>query len=161
MIVLGIDPGRNQGWALLEFGAEIEYLDSGTRVAPQNVVGDDLLLWSSQFGNCVGCCDAVVVESGFSGPNRKTALQLAEIRGAIKLAAQQRKLDLCSVAPGEIKHCVAGRGNAKKHEVAAALHTVGIKNLPSKQFGEDESDAIAVAYTYCRYCQDAITEGKA
>jgi Holliday junction resolvasome RuvABC endonuclease subunit len=62
--------------------------------------------------------------------------------------------------PGEIKQAVTGFSKAKKLAVAQQLigtqrKIVGLPTDIAKR-GEDETDAIAIAYCYCNLCLNQV-----
>jgi crossover junction endodeoxyribonuclease RuvC len=87
--------------------------------------------------------NVMAVESVFTALNMRTALRLAEVRGVVLLAAEQRGIPVRSYSPREVKACVAGYGQADKKQmqmmVRAQLHMAEIPE-PS-----DAADALAVA----------------
>lgn len=87
--------------------------------------------------------DAVAIESVFAALNRKTALQLAEVRGVILLAAAQNGVPVHSYAPREVKANVTGYGQADKRQVQQMVRALlGLRQAPEPA---DASDALAVA----------------
>ena len=87
--------------------------------------------------------DAVAVESVFTALNVRTAIQLAEVRGVVLLAAAQASIPTHSYSPREVKACVAGYGAASKDQVQQMVSaTLGLRERPEPA---DASDALAVA----------------
>ena len=87
--------------------------------------------------------DAVAVESVFTALNMRTAIQLAEVRGVVLLAAAQASIPSHSYSPREVKACVAGYGAASKDQVQQMVRaTLGLRERPEPA---DASDALAVA----------------
>jgi crossover junction endodeoxyribonuclease RuvC len=87
--------------------------------------------------------DAVAVESVFTALNVRTAIQLAEVRGVVLLAAAQASVPSHSYSPREVKACVAGYGAASKDQVQQMVSaTLGLRERPEPA---DASDALAVA----------------
>jgi crossover junction endodeoxyribonuclease RuvC len=87
--------------------------------------------------------DAVAVESVFTALNVRTAIQLAEVRGVVLLAAAQANVPSHSYSPREVKACVAGYGAASKDQVQQMVSaTLGLRERPEPA---DASDALAIA----------------
>lgn len=87
--------------------------------------------------------DAVAVESVFTALNMKTALELAEVRGVVLLAAAQRNIPVHSYAPREVKASVAGYGHATKQQMQLMVRAMlGMTVTPEPS---DAADALAVA----------------
>lgn len=90
---------------------------------------------------------AAAVETPFSGRNPRSALVLAEARGAILAALGRAGLAVASYAPAAVKTAVVGTGNADKHQVVfMVVRLLGLATPPS----QDAADAIAVALTHLR-----------
>lgn len=87
--------------------------------------------------------DAFAMETLFFSKNVKTALQVAEARGAIILTAAQAGLPLYEYSPQEVKIAVTSVGNADKRQVIAMVER--LVTLPPQKRLDDEYDAIAVA----------------
>lgn len=87
--------------------------------------------------------DAVALEGLFFSTNKKTALAVAEARGAVLAAIGSTNLPVAEFSPGQIKVSVTGYGSADKKAIA---HMVPLLvTLPPKKRLDDELDAIAVA----------------
>ena len=89
--------------------------------------------------------DVVAMESLFFGKNQKTALGVAEARGAILIAITEKNLPLYEYKPAEIKSAVTGFGNSDKKSVIKLIPLL-IK-IDKKIKEDDEYDAVAVALT--------------
>lgn len=89
--------------------------------------------------------DVVALETLFFSNNQKTAMHVAETRGALLFAITDAGIPVQQYAPQEVKVAVAGSGRGSKDDVAHMLHR--LLSLPSKKMRDDEYDAIAVALT--------------
>jgi len=85
----------------------------------------------------------VAVESVFTALNVKTALRLAEVRGVVMLAAAQRRVEVHSYSPREVKACVAGYGNAGKEQMQLMVRAM--LEMSETPEPPDAADALAVA----------------
>jgi crossover junction endodeoxyribonuclease RuvC len=95
--------------------------------------------------------DAVAVESVFTALNAKTALQLAEVRGVVLLAAAQASIPAFGYSPREVKANVAGYGAASKQQVqqmVGSLLRLAVIPQPA-----DAADALAVALCHAYLSQ--------
>ena len=90
--------------------------------------------------------DCMALEKLYFTKNQKTAMHVAEVRGALLQVAAERDLPVFEYGPGEIKSAVAGSGRADKKQMAAMLHLL-IKIERSIQY-DDEYDAIAIGVTH-------------
>ena len=61
--------------------------------------------------------DAVAIEKLFFNSNQKTAIQVAEARGVILLAAQKAGVSISEYTPLQVKQAVTGYGQAQKPQV--------------------------------------------
>lgn len=86
--------------------------------------------------------DRLAIETLFFSANVKSALGVAEARGAILAAAGKASLPVQEFSPQEVKLAVTGYGAANKAAVARMIpHLI---TLPLKKRLDDELDAIAV-----------------
>jgi len=90
--------------------------------------------------------EALALETLFFAKNAKTALKVAEVRGAILSQALRDKLSVLELSPGEIKIAVCGNGAADKKSVIKMVQI--ILNLPKEKKFDDEYDAIAIGLAY-------------
>ncbi|MDD3531648.1 MAG: crossover junction endodeoxyribonuclease RuvC [Candidatus Pacebacteria bacterium] len=89
--------------------------------------------------------DLLAIETLFFGINKKTALGVAEARGAILAAAGTAAVPVREYSPQQIKLAVAGHGGADKTAVAHMIPR--LLSLPEKKRLDDELDAIAIGIT--------------
>ena len=90
--------------------------------------------------------DAVAMEKLYFSANQKTAMRVAEVRGALINAASGAGLEVFEYTPGEVKSAAAGYGSADKKAVARMLHA--LMKIEKKIEHDDEYDAIAIAVTH-------------
>ena len=89
---------------------------------------------------------ALALENLFLTNNQKTAMRVAEVRGALIYLAAKHNLELFEYTPLEIKLAVTGYGKSSKDEVAAMLkHLV---DLPDGRRLDDEYDAVAIGLAH-------------
>lgn len=86
--------------------------------------------------------DALAIESLFFSINKKTAIGVAEARGAILAAAGQASLTVFEFTPQQVKLAVTGHGGAEKDAVMRMVPR--LISLPIRARLDDEIDAIAV-----------------
>jgi crossover junction endodeoxyribonuclease RuvC len=89
--------------------------------------------------------DIIALEEVFFEKNAKTAMQIAEVRGALMYIAASKKLAIQHYSPGEVKIAVTGYGRGTKKDIA--LMVPKLLALPSRKRLDDELDAIAVGIT--------------
>lgn len=83
------------------------------------------------------------LETLFFSTNKKTALAVAEARGAVLAAAGAHGLTVREFSPAQVKLAVTGYGSADKKAMERMIpHLIA---LPPKKRLDDEFDAIAAA----------------
>ena len=151
MKVLGIDPGYGRcGVALVEKvnGREILLYSDCIETSSKDEFGDRLAAVAD------GCArlmrehapDCVAMERLYFTTNQKTAMKVAEVRGALLNTAALAGLSVFEYTPGQIKSASAGYGGADKAAVARMLHALLKINKVIKY--DDEYDAIAIGVTH-------------
>jgi crossover junction endodeoxyribonuclease RuvC len=88
---------------------------------------------------------AVALEEVFFDKNVKTAMQVAEVRGALMYIAAIRDLQAYHYTPGQVKIAVTGYGGSDKRAIAAMVPKI-LRISEGKRL-DDELDAIAVGIT--------------
>jgi crossover junction endodeoxyribonuclease RuvC len=140
--VIAIDPGYDRiGIAVL---AGDTLVHSECFVPETKEFEERLLAISKRIRELVRECEprALAMETLFFSKNVKTALQVAEARGAIILTAKEMDVPLFEYSPQAVKIAVTSVGNADKKQVIAMIEKL-ITLKPRKRF-DDEYDAIAV-----------------
>lgn len=89
--------------------------------------------------------ECIALEEVFFEKNAKTAMQVAEVRGALMYIAAARGLTVHHYSPGEVKIAVTGYGASTKS--AIALMIPKLLSLSPRTRLDDELDAIAVGIT--------------
>lgn len=151
MKVLAIDPGYGRcGVAVLEkSGAKdiLLYSDCIETHAKQEftarlhaVVSECERLMKAHAPDCLA------MEKLYFSKNQKTAMRVAEVRGALLHMAGAASLAVFEYTPGEIKSASTGYGSADKTAVARMLHT--LLKIEKQIRHDDEYDAIAVGVTH-------------
>ena len=118
MKILGIDPGLSKtGIAILSREKDnkrlswelLEYKKGEKR----------LLKYFQSLKNIIEKekPDNIVIESTFRGPNTKTLIKVAELRGVYLLLTQMKNLSIQEFSPREIKQSVTGSGASSKKQV--------------------------------------------
>lgn len=90
--------------------------------------------------------DALAMEKLFFNSNQKTAMQVAEVRGAILHAAASAGIPIAEYTPGQIKSATTGFGKADKKQITQMLHM--LLKIEKEVTLDDEYDAIAVGITH-------------
>jgi crossover junction endodeoxyribonuclease RuvC len=151
MRILGIDPGYDRlGIAILE-----KTLDGKTSVLFSECFTTDRK--DEHFMRLRAICERVghvihewapellAIEMLYFSKNQKTALQVAEARGALLAICASHGLSVREFQPAEIKIAMTGYGKADKRAVFDMV--TRLIKLPHETTSDDEIDAIAVALT--------------
>lgn len=85
----------------------------------------------------------MAVEKLFFTTNQKTAIDVAQARGVILLAARQHGVEIAEYTPLQVKSAVVGYGKAVKSQVMEMTRM--ILHLPEIPKPDDTADALAIA----------------
>lgn len=148
MIILGIDPGfERMGCAILEKSPAGEKLIYSTCLISSRSDAHEkrLLYLAGGLKKIIRDFkpDTMAVEKLFFTANQKTALKVAEARGAALLLAAENNLKVVELTPLEVKMAMTGYGRAEKDQVKKMVSAV--LKLDKMPQSDDEIDAIAVA----------------
>ncbi len=148
MIILGIDPGyATVGYGIVEYrGNSFTTLDYGAIITPPHTEFDSRLLTiHNEFSRLITMFkpDAVAIEELFFNKNTKTAIAVAQARGAIMLSCAIADVKTYGYTPLQVKQGVVGYGKADKNQVQQM--TKLILNLPAVPKPDDTADALAIA----------------
>lgn len=95
------------------------------------------------------------VETLFFSSNQKTAMRVAEVRGALLFAARDAGLRIMEINPMQIKLSVTGDGKSDKAQMIKMIQLItGI----SKKARDDEYDAIATGISFHALYRSSITK---
>jgi crossover junction endodeoxyribonuclease RuvC len=87
--------------------------------------------------------EAVSIEELFFAANVRTAIIVAQARGAAILATAESRVDVVEYTPLQIKKAVTGRGRAPKQQIQRMVATLlGLKETPRP---DHAADALAAA----------------
>lgn len=90
--------------------------------------------------------DVLAMERLFFNTNQKTAMHVAEVRGAILRAAHAYGIAAHEYTPAQVKSATTGSGRADKKQVIAMMHL--LVSIAKPITHDDEYDAIAVGITH-------------
>lgn len=158
MKVLAIDPGYGRcGMAIVSKDGQREQLIFSTCV--ETSPSSDFTLRLAQVVNeCERLLQeyapqALALEKLFITKNQKTAMRVAEVRGALINAAAQRGIAVFEYTPGQVKNAAAGWGGADKAAVTKMLHV--LLKIDKNIKHDDEYDAIAIGLTHLAWSRGA------
>lgn len=148
MRILGIDPGyATIGYGIIEYdnfrfktiayGAVITTPD---RSFPDRLcdIYNDICTLIDKFKP-----DCMSIEKLYFNTNTTTAIDVAQARGVIMLAARTVGTDIYEYTPLQVKQSITGYGRAEKHQVMEMVKT--LLQLDSVPKPDDTADALAIA----------------
>lgn len=149
MRILAIDPGYDRlGVAVLEGSSSRPILIWSDCLSPDKGTASERLSFvSSSVSSAIKkySPDILAIETLFFSVNKKTAIKVAEARGAILAAAGLKSVPVIEFSPQQIKLAVTGHGGADKKSIARMVPLLLV--LPKRKRLDDELDAIAIGIT--------------
>ncbi len=152
MIVLGIDPG----YAIVGCGV-VEYQRNHFRVLAYGAITTQAHTpFNERIEKIFDEADelikkyrpeAMAIEKLFFNTNQKTAIDVAQARGALVLAAQKNGVPIFEYTPLQVKQSVVGYGRAEKKQVQEMTRVMlNLEKIPKP---DDAADALALAICHC------------
>ena len=153
MKILGIDPGYAIiGWGVLQYErgrfAPVDFGAVTTAAGTPFVqrlqqIYTDLSLILAKYQP-----DAMAIEKLYFQNNQKTAIEVAEARGVILLAAQNADVPIYEYTPLQVKSAVTGYGQAHKPQVMEMTRRLlRLQQVPKP---DDTADALAIAICHAQ-----------
>ena len=163
MVILGIDPGL----ATIGFGVisaqsgRYESIEYGAILTKAGVLLEKRL--ASIYDSVTRIIerhkpDAMAIEELFFNKNVTTAIDVAQARGVILLAAAQKGIDIYEYTPLQIKQSVVGYGRAEKQQVMYMTRV--LLNLKSAPKPDDVADALAIAICHGNFSMHSTAKLK-
>ncbi len=149
--IFGIDPGYERcGFAILqknEQGKETLLYSDCFKTSAKIPFEERLLLLGKELERLIAKYSPhiVALEKLYFTSNQKTAMHVAEVRGAFMYLAQKAGCSVCEYSPNEIKVAIAGDGAGSKQQMMLMLPR--LIHIDKKIQYDDEYDAIGVALT--------------
>ena len=148
MLILGIDPGYAiVGYGLVEYqNNRFRTVDYGAITTPagmpfpqrlQIIYREPQALLENYHPQ------AMAVEKLYFQNNQKTAIDVAQARGVVLLAAQLQQVEIFEYTPLQVKSSVVGYGQAVKKQVQEMTRV--LLHLDSIPKPDDTADALAIA----------------
>ncbi|PIR05002.1 MAG: crossover junction endodeoxyribonuclease RuvC [Candidatus Liptonbacteria bacterium CG11_big_fil_rev_8_21_14_0_20_35_14] len=146
MIFLGIDPGtKRAGFGVIaKQNGELKLLDAGLLKTESTATGAILEDITNHLEIIIKKYKpiACAIETLFFSKNQKTAIAVAEARGAIILTIQKNRIPLIEINPNQLKQYVTGYGSANKNDIKNTVEL--ILKTTTKEY-DDALDALALA----------------
>jgi crossover junction endodeoxyribonuclease RuvC len=147
MVILGIDPGTKRiGYGIIKSAAgKEEFIAAGLLKIESADNSGALKETKKQVERLIKEFrpEIMAVEKLYFMKNQKTAMSVAEARGAIILSGLENGLAIREYGPNEVKAGVTGYGLADKKAVLKMVKL--ILGKPSLKIIDDASDALAIA----------------
>ena len=152
MVILGVDPGTaTTGWGVVgKKRQDIELVSYGVIKTEKSEESTRRL--EKIYGEIARIikkfkAEEVSLELVFFNTNAKTALNVGQTLGVVKLAAAKSNVPLFEYTPLQVKMALTGYGRAEKSQVAKMVQqTFKLKTVPKP---DDAADAVAIALTHC------------
>lgn len=152
MRVLGIDPGLAiVGYGIIDFdGNKYKVIDYGVITTPAKTsyatrikkIYDAMEILIEEYN-----IDEVAIEELFFNQNTKTAIDVAQARGALVLSVMNKNKKLFEYTPLQVKQSVCGYGRADKKQIQDMVQRIlNLKEIPKP---DDAADALAIAIGHC------------
>jgi len=148
MIILGIDPG----YAIVGYGV-LEYKNNKFRTIEYGAITTEASMdMFDRFKAIYDDLNEIIerthpdfmaIEELFFNSNQKTAINVAQARGVLLLAALNHGIEIFEYTPLQVKQAVAGYGRAEKNQVQQMVKLLlGLEAVPKP---DDTADAVAIA----------------
>ena len=148
MRIIGIDPGYAiVGYGIIDYNSNhFSVVDYGAVTTKAHTPFDSRL--STIYDGLTQLIsmykpDAMSIEKLFFNTNTTTAIDVAQARGVLVLAAQQARMPIFEYTPLQVKQSVVGYGRAEKNQVQEM--TKMFLHLDSIPKPDDAADALALA----------------
>jgi crossover junction endodeoxyribonuclease RuvC len=158
--VLAIDPGYDRcGVAVLEkiLGKEVVVWSDCILTPRDGEFHERLAIVGMEVKRAMETYSPthLAIESLFFNTNQKTALMVAEVRGAILFLASMNNMKIFEYSPGQVKVATTGYGKATKDQVIDMVKR--LVKLPTEPKYDDEYDAVAIGLTHLASVRPSLT----
>ena len=160
MRILGIDPGYAiVGYGVVDFnGGKFSVVNYGAVTTPADMpFPERLAVIHRDLLNIIDTLkpDALAIERLYFNTNTTTAIDVAQARGVIMLAAQSKGLKIGEYTPLQVKQSVTGYGKAEKRQVMEMVKSLlSLKAVPKP---DDTADALALAVCHGHYSASSFS----
>lgn len=147
MRIIGIDPGYAiVGYGVVEYdGMRFKTIGYGAVTTEAKTpfskriqsIYDDITALIEKYKP-----DCMAIEKLYFNTNTTTAIDVAQARGVILLAAEKQLLEVFEYTPLQVKQSITGYGRAEKHQVMEMVKNLLSLNAVPKP--DDTADALAL-----------------
>lgn len=159
MRILGIDPGyATVGYGVVDTnGFKFSPVGFGAITTPAKVpfpkrlkaIYDDVCTVIDKYRP-----EELSIERLYFNTNTTTAIDVAQARGVIVMAAYSKGLVINEYTPLQVKQAVTGYGKAEKHQVMEMVKT--LLNLKAVPKPDDTADALALALCHGHFATSSL-----
>ncbi|MGM0441802.1 MAG: crossover junction endodeoxyribonuclease RuvC [Elusimicrobiota bacterium] len=153
--ILGIDPGlANLGWGVIKIdnNNDAEFIDCGCiKTASQKSTAERLGSLYTDICKVIEKHEPeeAALEQIFFSRNVKSAIKVAQARGAVIAALNNHGLKIKGYSPLQIKKALVGTGKAKKDQVQFMVKNfLKLKKVPRS---DHKTDALAAALCHSNH----------
>lgn len=145
---MGIDPGLGvTGYGVIDAGARLALVEGGAiRTNPRDAMPARLDTLHRELLDAIDehHPDLIVVEELYAAyAHPRTAILMAQARGVILLAAEQRAIPVIGYPATEVKRALTGSGHASKAQIQRTVaQRLRLRKVPEPP---DVADALALA----------------
>lgn len=161
MRILGIDPGyATVGYGVVDTnGFKFSVVGFGAITTPAKIpfekrlkdIYDDMCAIIDKYKP-----EELSIERLYFNTNTTTAIDVAQARGVIVLAAHTKGLTVNEYTPLQVKQSVTGYGKAEKRQVMEMVRTLlGLDKVPKP---DDTADALALAICHGHYAGNSVSK---
>jgi len=161
MRILGIDPGYAiVGYGVIDAaGCRFQTVGFGAITTPSDMpfperlrmIYDDMCQIIDKFKP-----QELSIERLYFNTNTTTAIDVAQARGVIVMAAQSKGLKINEYTPLQVKQAVTGYGKAEKHQVMEMVKSLlHLEKVPKP---DDTADALALALCHGNYAGSCFSK---
>ena len=160
MRILGIDPGYAiVGYGIVDFnGGKFSVVNYGAVTTSADMPFPERLeVIYRDFCSIIEAYNPeyLAIERLYFNTNTTTAIDVAQARGVIMLAAQGKGLKIGEYTPLQVKQSVTGYGKAEKRQVMEMVKSLlGLKAVPKP---DDTADALALAVCHGHYSASSFS----
>jgi len=150
-MILGLDPGTNRvGFAFVKGDKKspqiVEYGIIETKKTEAEKMPERLLEIANDLENLLDKYQPkkAVIEDLFFFKNQKTVISVAQARGVMLYLLAERKIEIISMTPLQIKQYLCGYGRATKQQIQFMVKKVF--NLTESPKPDDAADSLGMAW---------------
>lgn len=154
MVVIGIDPGYAiTGYSVLDYNLnKITLINYGSITTHTKMgIGERINLICTDIKKLIKKYKPISagIEKVYFSKNKKTALNIAEVRGALIYLFYENGISVYNYTPLQVKKSIVGYGKADKKQIQRMIQLMlDLKEIPAP---DDVADAIAIGICHINF----------